>query len=652
MPAGSTFADVRRQPMPSRRAAPSWILHALVIAEVAIALLAIRNWFYVTTYRFYLDQRVSGTHDVRQSTAAQRFDVEGRHVVPQIAARERDRIGFQAAVGRPSTLHVDVRPGSNASGDASNTIARARYEIRLREGGVDRRLASGDTAVPVSVACPLPSGVGTVELINDSSLTWVDPRLVRDFEMRPHAAALALLLAASMWLARTRPERLPAPAPTPVTWLRAGACCVSIVMTVGMVEGGLWLLGDRVPAGIAAERHDLGEVSRDPRWEDSPRYERRLRARVDAINEWKYGDIVRMGYVPAAVSDGIVHRFRFQTDADGFRNASVRDRFDVAALGDSFTDAMTLPAAESWPAQLERRLGMTVQNYGTAGFGPQQELLVLKDYISRHRPRVVVLAFFAGNDLFDAEAFDDFERSDGAIRRAVPGWRIKDVFSRADTTFVVSALRAASTWVSRQSSTPGVAAEGLERGSQDSRGSQGSSPVSAVFDRGMFSVPVNGGLLRCALMPPYLNTLTFSEQDLGGRRGWALTRQTLAEMQRQTQAFGGTFVVVFVPFKSQVYFPLLRRTFSPEQLQSAFQFYLGASPNAPDLDAMFRNRLAQNALMRRFCDATGIPLLDLTDALQTRVEAGENMYFPDESHLNEAGHALVADSLAGFLRRR
>jgi lysophospholipase L1-like esterase len=45
----------------------------------------------------------------------------------------------------------------------------------------------------------------------------------------------------------------------------------------------------------------------------------------------------------------------------------------------------------------------------------------------------------------------------------------------------------------------------------------------------------------------------------------------------------------------------------------------------------------------------GIRCLDTTDALQARVWSGENVYFPDESHLNETGHAVVADALAAFL---
>ena len=65
---------------------------------------------------------------------------------------------------------------------------------------------------------------------------------------------------------------------------------------------------------------------------------------------------------------------------------------------------------------------------------------MLKDFVARHRPRAVVLAFFAGNDIFDAEAFDAFQRS-GGTQTCPAGWRIKDVVSRAGTWFV-SALRA------------------------------------------------------------------------------------------------------------------------------------------------------------------------------------------------------------------
>jgi lysophospholipase L1-like esterase len=363
------------------------------------------------------------------------------------------------------------------------------------------------------------------------------------------------------------------------------------------------------------------------------------------MNEWRYGDIVRMGYIPRDVSDGAIHRFRFRTDREGFRNPETRASFDVAALGDSFTDAMTMSAEASWPVQLERQLGLAVQNYGTAGFGPQQELLVLKDYVAVHRPHLVVLAFFAGNDIFDAEAFEQFERSRGTAQRVVPGWRIKDVVSRADTWYVVSALRASASWLARQEAT-NIAVEPVEAASEPRV-----AGARASFDRGMFTVPVADQVLRWALMPPYLNTLNFSEDVLAARQGWTLTRQAISAMQQEAHAFRAEFVVMFLPFKSQVYLPLLERTFSHDALQSAFKFYL-RDERAADIDAMARNRLAQNRLLRRLCRQLAIPFLDTTGALQAHVDAGQNMFVPDESHLNEAGQAVVAGALAAFLRER
>jgi lysophospholipase L1-like esterase len=410
-------------------------------------------------------------------------------------------------------------------------------------------------------------------------------------------------------------------------------------------EAALRALGDHAPPGVLALRHDLGENTADERWEDSLRYGRRLRTGVDTENAWKYGDIVRMGFVPAAVSPGVWRRYRFSTDPEGFRNRAVRERVDVAALGDSFTDALTVPFDASWPAQLEQRLGMAVQNYGTAGFGPQQELLVLRDFVVRHRPSRVVLAYFAGNDLFDAERFDRFEQLHGHAEAATLGWPIKDVYSRADTWHVTSALAATAGWFARRQQPFVVNASEAEPRERAVR-------VESPFDRGLFSLHVGGKLLQWAFMPPYLNGLNLSEGELRARPGWHLTRDAILAMQQTSREAGAEFIVMFLPFKSQVYWPLLERQLTSGDLRHALAFYLEGNGRPIDIGTMSRNRLAQNAMMRDLCESAGIPFLDTTPALQRRVELGDNVYFPDDSHLNELGQYLVAETLAGFLQGR
>jgi hypothetical protein len=116
-----------------------------------------------------------------------------------------------------------------------------------------------------------------------------------------------------------------------------------------------------------------------------------------------------------------------------------------------------------------------------------------------------VLAFFAGNDIFDAEAFDAFQRSGGAIKRTPLGWRIKDVVSRVDSWFVVSVLRAGS----RSFNAHQGAVAAAEPDHAPARPVDASEDPSPGFDRGWFELPVAGRQMRWAFMPPYLNTLNF-----------------------------------------------------------------------------------------------------------------------------------------------
>ncbi len=603
------------------------ILRLFFVIQLIVVALIARQWAYVTTYRLYLTHEIGGA---RHTTVIQRFDLENGRVVPRLVTRHTQRLVFSKPVDVDVTLQTELEP-----------TRRATYSVAWRAGGRRQILADGNAVGRVSITRRVPAGMGVVELETDGPATWNDPRLVREMHTWPHVIVLTLLIVASYVLRRRTPdvER----ASIDVARFKLTALATAATVSVLACEVGLRALGDHAPAGVLALRRDLGENTPDERWEDSRRYGRRLRAGVDTENAWRYGDIVRMGFVPTAVSPGVWRRFRFSTDAEGFRNRAVRQHEDVAALGDSFTDAMTVPSDASWPARLEQRLGVAVQNYGTAGFGPQQELLVLRDFVVRHRPSRVVLAYFAGNDLFDAERFDRFERSHGFAEAMTLGWPIKDVYSRADTWRVTSALAATAGWFTPRQQPFVVDASEAESGDRSVR-------AESPFDRGLFSLHVDGKLLQFAFMPPYLNTLNFSEGDLRARPGWHLTRDAILAMQHTSHQAGAEFIVMFLPFKSQVYWPLLERQLGSDDLRQALTFYLDGNGRPVDIRTMRRNRLAQNAMMRELCESAGIPFLDMTPVLQRRVDQGDNVYFSDDSHLNELGQDLVAETLADFLQ--
>jgi len=602
--------------MPSRaaRALP----HVLLAGVLATMLFGFREWAYVTTYRLTPDTRLEDDG----ASATTRFDLEGDHVVPKLVTHD-GHVQLRAAVGRDSSIRAFVEPDTGAT-----------YVLTLRQNGADRVLASGAAAGALVLA--LETGNGIIDVSSTGRVTWSDLRLQRGFEFGRIAGALCALglglalCARAGWLSRRGG----------VVWARVGALLASTAIAGFVAEAGLRAIGPRVSSGIRDARHDLGEVTADPRWEDSPELGHRLRPNVRAVNEWRDGDIVRMGFVPAGVETRRTHRYPFATDAEGFRNARVRDPIDVAALGDSFTDAQTLSVEAAWPSRLETATGWTVQNYGTAGFGPQQERRVLESYALRHRPALVVLAFFAGNDIYEAEALDRAGHIDGAVKPAPKlGWPIKNIVARADTWFVVNALQAAAAGVRQRAALEAVQAFSPPI----------DPPTEPQFRRGMFSMPVNGRTVRFALMPPYLNTLNFSDADLAARRGWRVTTETLRRMRDATREAGATFVLLFLPSKSQVTLPLLQRAFSRDRLTDALEFYLHDLGGRPDIDRLSTNRLALNRLMQQFCLDERIPFIDATATLQRRLEAGEEVFFPDDSHLSAVGEALIADALLEFL---
>ena len=165
-------------------------------------------------------------------------------------------------------------------------------------------------------------------------------------------------------------------------------------------------------------------------------------------------------------------------------------------------------------------------------------------------------------------------------------------------------------------------------------------------------MPVAGRTLRFAFLPAYLNTLRFSRAEVEAWPGWALTRDMYRQMDREVRAAGARLVVMFIPHKAQVYLPLLQASLPPVELARALEATLRQPDRPVDLGAMLDNRLAMNGMMSDFCAQERIEFLDLTEALQARVARGQNVYFPDDSHWNAAGHETASEALEVRLRAR
>src|SRR5262245_32295725 len=88
-------------------------------------------------------------------------------------------------------------------------------------------------------------------------------------------------------------------------------------------------------------------------------------------------------------------------DSNGFRNDSVPARVDVVAIGDSQTWGLNADRADAWPQVLARMSQSSVYNMGIGGYGPIQYLELTEDALHLS-PKVIVIGFYLGNDLYDA----------------------------------------------------------------------------------------------------------------------------------------------------------------------------------------------------------------------------------------------------------
>jgi lysophospholipase L1-like esterase len=88
----------------------------------------------------------------------------------------------------------------------------------------------------------------------------------------------------------------------------------------------------------------------------------------------------------------------------GFRNRAVPIVTDVVALGDSQTVGRNATLDWSWPSRLAAHPDVapaTVYSMASGGWGPVQYLYTAEKALA-FRPRVLVVAFYTGNDAFDA----------------------------------------------------------------------------------------------------------------------------------------------------------------------------------------------------------------------------------------------------------
>jgi len=321
-------------------------------------------------------------------------------------------------------------------------------------------------------------------------------------------------------------------------------------------------------------------------------------------------------------------------DANGFRNDSVPQHADVVVLGDSQTWGVNAERQEAWPQQLAKLSGRGAYNMGMGGFGPVQYKAVLPQAL-RLSPRIVVVGFYLGNDIYDAyhmayqyEAHRDLRSpAAGDLSADTVGdksnlfWNEEKQFH---ATFGRNSLAGLSFWL-REHLAIGrlLNRTHLWPGAEDVDYEIDKSWAVAHPDRGAVSeLPGRETVFTTAYR---LAGLDLDEPRIV--EGIRISTDLLAQMQTETQRNHARLIVLLLPTKEAVY-------------ASAQNGKLNLDPTYQKLVKM-EGRVRSEILST--CEKNGIPAIDALPYLSSSLDRGERIYpSTTESHPNAHGYFVIA----------
>ena len=315
-----------------------------------------------------------------------------------------------------------------------------------------------------------------------------------------------------------------------------------------------------------------------------------------------------------------------EINSEGFRDrewpiTKPHDEFRIAVLGDSYVEAVQVAIEQRFTELISQQLSkeqvfadrtVCVMNFGMAGFGTGQELLLLRDRVEKYRPDVVVLGLLTENDFVDncRSLLHDNQR---------PFFVLRDGELTLDDSF--ARQRSLKNELNRAVATESRLVQAAYEVRRRIRALRGWTPPPATEQ---------------PIAPQELSLddqIYLSPATPAWREAWELTERLLLAIDDEVKKLDAKLLVVTLSNPEQVH--------PDSQVRSRFMNRLGVVDlTYPD------ERIA------RFCDDHGIPVLMLAPPMLKYAEAtGAYLHgfgtTIGRGHWNPLGHQVVADLIAG-----
>ena len=345
-------------------------------------------------------------------------------------------------------------------------------------------------------------------------------------------------------------------------------------------------------ANIIDYRQTLGRIADPDRrpWSNPANHLDDLLLHIHRPNQRHQGSVSGNFARHAKLPDAHRYPFDVQYDHRGFRNNEPFTAAEVIVIGDSFVEAALVSFDATISTQLSKELSQSVCNLGQSGYGPQQELEVLKRFGVPLAPKTCVWVFFEGNDLSDAAEY----------KKRVAQWT--DFMVQRDRFWNRSFTRNALAAIPKLVTRP--------RPNEDLR-----KRVATVNGERAFFV-------HASRDPSKLE-----------ERGLGACETVFSAADKICRENKIRLVIAFAPSKFRVYQPFCK---FPNGSVSA-SWTLSDLPTR--LERLVRSISAK------------LEFVDLTAPLQTATKSGRQTYFADDTHWTPAGHRAAAKAIRDVIQR-
>lgn len=324
----------------------------------------------------------------------------------------------------------------------------------------------------------------------------------------------------------------------------------------------------------------------------------------------------------------------YDTNSEGFYDLE-RTRhkppggFRIAAIGDSFVDAVQVPLEQTMTRTLERLLkaqhgpGYEVLNFGRGGTSFAEYFLILKHWVLAYDPDVVLLFVYNENDFDEIRSRSVQRTKDGIPLR--PVWRLE-----GDSLVAVpyqtpgipppKRIRLHSLAFITQIvyENPRLLTLLVKAGVVDSR---------HLYSRGV--------LVGGAGYPDLYNIYAGS-MEVEWEEAFRLGERLILEIRRRCEAKGVRFGLVSIPSEFEVH---------PDLLAKLLETY-------PSMKGKRWDFAKVSALLEGFARRSRIPFLRLDHPFieYTQAHPGQLLYFKYNGHWNALGNRLAAEAVARFVQ--